>query len=98
MKFQILSAKTPAISKRLGKRVSIRTDWDDIKFDIMTNLVERKFNDHPVLMTKLLDTGNGFLVEGNWWGDTYWGVCDGIGENNLGKILMSVRERNKEKN
>jgi len=28
---------------------------------------------------------------GNHWGDRYWGVCDGKGENNLGKIQMGIR-------
>jgi predicted NAD-dependent protein-ADP-ribosyltransferase YbiA (DUF1768 family) len=32
------------------------------------------------------------LIEGNYWKDTFWGICDGIGKNYLGKILMEVRE------
>jgi predicted NAD-dependent protein-ADP-ribosyltransferase YbiA (DUF1768 family) len=32
------------------------------------------------------------LIEGNWWGDTYWGVCNGVGENHLGKLLMKIRD------
>lgn len=40
----------------------------------------------------LLKTGDEELVEGNTWGDTFWGVCKGKGRNELGKILMKVRE------
>lgn len=41
---------------------------------------------------KLLATRDRMLIEGNDWGDTFWGMVDGEGENNLGKILMRVRE------
>ena len=41
----------------------------------------------------LLATGKATLVEGNSWGDTFWGVCRGKGKNMLGKILMRVRKR-----
>ena len=30
-------------------------------------------------------------IEGNTWNDTFWGVCNGQGQNWLGKILMLVR-------
>uniref|UniRef100_UPI00345E83CD NADAR domain-containing protein n=1 Tax=uncultured Duncaniella sp. TaxID=2768039 RepID=UPI00345E83CD len=47
---------------------------------------------NPALAEKLIATGDAELVEGNYWHDTVWGVCDGVGENHLGKILMRVRE------
>lgn len=34
------------------------------------------------------------IIEVNNWGDTYWGVCNGIGDNHLGKILMKIRDNN----
>ena len=40
----------------------------------------------------LLATDDMEIIEGNVWGDTFWGVCDGKGENNLGKVLMEVRQ------
>ena len=46
----------------------------------------------PELRTKLADTEDEELIEGNTWNDTYWGVCRGVGENHLGKLLMEVRE------
>ena len=59
--------------------------------------VKAKFSKNPILKAKLLATGDAELIEGNWWNDTYWGVCKGVGKNKLGKILMRVRdELNKE--
>ena len=83
---------TPAIAKKLGKKVQIREDWEEVKIEIMTNLVWQKFNDYEDLGKKLIDTRNAELVEGNWWNDKFWGVCRGEGLNWLGKILMAVRE------
>ena len=78
-------------AKRLGKKVTLRTDWDSVKIPIMYELVDNKFK-HFDLAEMLLATKNQHLVEGNWWGDTYWGVCKGVGQNKLGKMLMKLRE------
>lgn len=48
---------------------------------------------HSDLRKKLLATGDAELVENNTCGDVFWGICDGVGENHLGKILMLVRDR-----
>ena len=77
-------------AKRLGRRVNMRADWDKVKQSVMLDLVRQKFQE-PALRHQLKETGDAELVEGNWWGDTYWGVCRGKGENHLGKILMQVR-------
>lgn len=82
----------PSEAKRLGRRVKLRPDWEDVKDDIMLNVVCAKFDQHPDLAQKLLETGDEELVEGNTWEDRYWGVCGGKGKNMLGKILMRVRE------
>lgn len=79
------------IVKKLGKYVTIRDDWDEIKLEVMSDLVWQKFSKHDDLRAKLLATQKHELIEGNWWNDTYWGVCKGVGQNNLGKILMAVR-------
>ena len=83
---------SPVEAKRAGKLLTLRSEWDNIKYDIMYILVNQKFTKYPALTKKLLDTGNKMLVEGNWWGDEYWGVCNGKGENKLGKILMLIRD------
>lgn len=89
---EILEASTPAISKRLGRKCQKRPDWDEHKNSVMLHLLRLKFDQHPNLTHLLLSTGDAELVEGNTWGDTYWGVCDGVGENWLGKLLMQVRQ------
>ena len=69
-----------------------RDNWSRIKNDVMLKLLRRKFVSGSHYATLLLDTGGAELIEGNTWGDTYWGVCDGVGENHLGKLLMLVRD------
>jgi ribA/ribD-fused uncharacterized protein len=83
---------TPAEAKRYGKKISIRDDWEDVKLKIMEDLVRIKFNENEDLRLKLLETDYMLLIEGNEWGDTFWGFCRGKGENHLGKILMKVRD------
>lgn len=87
---RVLECETPGKAKRLGRRLPLREDWEQVKFQIMMDLVKQKFND-PGLAKMLLSTGDQYLAEGNTWGDTYWGVCDGVGKNCLGFILMRVR-------
>ena len=82
---------TPGKAKRAGRRVTLRSDWEEVKTDVMRRALMKKFSD-PLMREKLLETGDAELVEGNWWGDTCWGVCNGIGENRLGKLLMGIRE------
>ncbi len=81
----------PAEAKKLGRRVELRPEWEYIKERVMFEIVLNKFNQNPQLAKMLLATGEEELVEGNTWGDRTWGVCDGVGQNRLGKILMKVR-------
>lgn len=83
---------TPSEAKKLGRRVVLRIDWEEVKFGVMYQACKAKFTQNPDLAQKLIATGDAELVEGNTWGDRIWGVCDGVGENNLGKILMRIRE------
>lgn len=89
---EILNAPTPGRAKRLGQKLSVRSDWEDVRLDVMWTICFLKFHSHPELMEKLKATGDVEIIEGNTWGDTFWGVCDGIGKNNLGKILMEIRD------
>jgi N-glycosidase YbiA len=85
-------AATPYKSKQLGKKVKLRPDWEEVKEAVMMDALLYKFSQNEVLRIRLLRTGNAMLVEGNTWGDRYWGVCDGKGKNRLGICLMKVRE------
>lgn len=87
----ILACKTPADAKRAGRKVKLRRNWERDKADIMYMLVRQKFN-NPELALKLKETRSEELVEGNTWNDTFWGMCNGVGCNMLGKILMQVRD------
>ena len=62
----------------------------------MEDICRAKFTQNEELKKKLIDTGDATLIEGNTWNDTFWGVCNGVGENNLGKILMKIREELKD--
>lgn len=87
----IAYAPTPGEAKRLGRKIQLRPDWEKIKDNVMLTGLRKKFAD-PELRNLLLATGDEELIEGNYWGDTYWGVCNGVGQNKLGKLLMQVRE------
>ena len=82
--------QTPGDAKRCGREVTLRPDWNDIKIDVMRNLLRQKFQ-HPVLRQKLINTQDAHLEEGNNHGDVFWGTVSGKGENHLGKLLMEVR-------
>lgn len=82
----------PHQAKALGRQVTLRKDWEQVKDQVMYEVVLSKFIQNDDLRAKLLDTGDAKLIEGNHWNDNYWGVCNGVGLNKLGKILMEVRE------
>ena len=79
-----------AQAKKFGRNLTLRHDWDEVKLKVMKELLDEKFS-FDDLAWKLLATGDAELIEGNDWNDTYWGVCKGIGENHLGKLLMEKR-------
>ena len=83
--------QTPNEAKKLGQMITLRSDWEDFKIDYMRLLVNKKFK-IPALRKLLIATGDAKLVEGNTWGDDFWGVYAGKGKNHLGIILMDVRE------
>lgn len=82
----------PSGVKKFGRTIQLRSDWDHVKLPLMMGLLCIKFQ-NPELKLMLKSTGSDYLEEGNWWGDTFWGVCRGIGENNLGKLLMEIRSQ-----
>ncbi len=86
----IARAATPGDAKRMGRLVDLRPGWDEMKIGVMHSLLKSKFRD-PELRRWLQDTGTQELIEGNYWGDTFWGVCHGSGQNHLGRLLMEIR-------
>lgn len=92
---KIAGCETPGKAKAIGKTVPLMDNWDQYKVGVMFGLLWQKFED-PTLRKMLLDTGDAELIEGNWWGDRFWGVCGGRGENWLGKHLMEIRDRIKD--
>lgn len=90
LRCQIRDCATAGQVKRLGRKLPLREDWEAIKLSVMEDLLCQKFSQSP-LREQLLATGEQELIEGNHWGDVFWGVCEGVGQNNLGKILMRIR-------
>jgi ribA/ribD-fused uncharacterized protein len=84
---------TPSDAKKYGAAQKPPANWFNLNMDIMEAILFDKFTRNADLKEKLLETGDKYLEETNWWNDQFWGVCDGKGENNLGKLLMKVRER-----
>lgn len=87
------SPLNPLAAKHLGRNIPLRKDWENIKIQVMNEIVEAKFRQNPFLLEKLIDTGNEYLEEGNHWGDKTWGTVGGVGSNYLGQILMNVRDK-----
>lgn len=83
----------PADAKALGRKMCLRSDWNKIKIRCMYEICMTKFIQHPELLHELEATGNAVLIEGNCWGDRFWGMVNGSGENHLGLILMDIREK-----
>jgi ribA/ribD-fused uncharacterized protein len=82
---------TPAKAKQYGKTIELPEHWHKERELIMLSCLRCKFSAGSELADKLIQTGNSQLEEGNYWGDTFWGVCNGVGKNKLGKLLMQVR-------
>jgi len=88
---KISEIETPGQAKRFGRTIQLRDDWNSARLHEMRCILESKFSNHE-LMDMLQKTAPAILEEGNTRGDTFWGVCNGIGQNNLGKLLMSIRD------
>lgn len=89
---EIRLATTASAAKQLGRNVQLKSNWDGEKLDLMASLVKQKFTENVDLKIQLLLTMDEDLVQGNSWKDQFWGQDKNeVGENNLGKILMSIR-------
>lgn len=85
---------SPAQAKKESREIrGIHPDWDIIKMDVMFYLLVEKYNKEPY-KAWLQKTGSVNIVEGNTWGDVFWGVDlkTGEGQNILGRMIMNIRE------
>jgi ribA/ribD-fused uncharacterized protein len=91
----ILEAETPRDARELGQKVGHASSWFENRQKIMLSILECKFS-VPNLRQMLIETDERRLIEGNNWGDRYWGCVleDGrwVGENHLGRLLMQLRD------
>ena len=94
----VLAAPSPRAAKYRGSKVTLREDWDDIKEEVMWCVIQAKFAPGTAFAKFLLETGDAELIEGNWWGDEFWGFDfkKEAGANVLGKLLMAWRDELRE--
>ncbi len=98
----VAKIKLPADAKKIGQRVKVRRDWDEKKLEFMNWGLREKFKNEN-LSDLLISTNDLEIIENNYWHDNFWGSCTcskcgNTGENNLGKILMDIRQELKQQN
>lgn len=91
---KIRNNPNPAYAKKIGKTLKDIPNWDTARLDVMEMLLRQKFSKEP-FKSKLEATGEMEIVEGNKWYDFFWGVCNNVGQNNLGKLIMKIRNENR---
>lgn len=93
-KAQVYNAPYPGQAKKAGRRVTLREDWEDIKYKVMVALVYLKFRRHDNIRKTLLATGEREIAEhAGRWNDRIWGLGRTMmGQNLLGKAIMEVRD------
>jgi len=84
LKGEIL-ASSSGKSRRLGRKIELREDWDNVKLAVMMKCLRDKFHwtrvpgtkedPYHLLAQQLVDTGDAILIEGNTWHDNFWGNC-----------------------
>ena len=96
----VLYAKTAGVAKTVANENKIHTkeDFHKNKVKIMADLIDQKFELGSQNALKLVLTEDSQLIEGNHWGDEFWGACKPepisyryVGRNYLGKLLMAKR-------
>ncbi len=89
----IQTTTTPGKAKRIGRKITLNPNWNLEKLEVMKDLIQQKFQPGTLIAQCLIDTSDILLEEGNTWNNTFWGVCNGKGENHLGLLLMEQRNR-----
>lgn len=93
----IAESPTPGKAKRRGGAIDLRPGWNQDRVQVMYDILKDKFAPGSRLAGRLDATGDRELIEGNTWGDAFWGV-DEIkgGRNVLGYVLMQIRQENRQ--
>ena len=89
--FVTIANSSPALAKKLGRQIKLVKNWDLIRLQTMEFVQLLKY-EQPTLRNLLIETGDAYIEETNHWNNTFFGVCNGIGENHLGKIIMKIRD------
>jgi ribA/ribD-fused uncharacterized protein len=97
MRNRIRQLRTPREAKALGKRIPLRPNWETLRIPTMRSILQNKFAPGSAVAQRLIDTAPNVLIEGNTWGDTYWGCVlshgQWLGQNQLGLLLMEIRSQ-----
>jgi ribA/ribD-fused uncharacterized protein len=78
-------------AKQYGQTVTLVPNWDEVRIAAMHKVLTEKFFECKYLADLLVSTGTKYIEETNWWRDHFWGVCNGHGQNHLGRTLINVR-------
>lgn len=92
---KIFNSPSPWAAYKLATqyKAQVRDDWEELKFNIMHEILTNKLAQHKDVQEKLQQTGSRTIIEDSPW-DSYWGCGDdGLGENNIGKIWMELRSK-----
>lgn len=89
---EVFSYLPGKLAKKVGRKLTLPSDWDDKKVDIMYDVLYAKFSQNQYLKERLIETEDVTIKYINNEGDVFWGICNGEGQNMLGNILMSVRK------
>lgn len=78
-----------------GREIVPPAGWENERLGIMESVLTAKFEQNPNLMKSLVETGNRRLINGNNKGEIFWGIdlYSWRGENHLGEILMTIRNK-----
>lgn len=97
--YETFATVSASLAKKAGRKVALREDWEEVKFEYMYRICKAKFTQNEDLKAMLLATNDEYLEEGTTgWHDNIWGNCECpkckniVGQNHLGKILMKIRE------
>jgi predicted NAD-dependent protein-ADP-ribosyltransferase YbiA (DUF1768 family) len=69
----VMSAPSAGEAKRRGRQVRLVNGWETRKRAVMLDLIMEKFS-VPELAARLGETRGRVLIEGNSWGDYFWGA------------------------